>query len=102
MMLHMVSYKLKPDQVAENERLVAGVYAALRVAGPAGLRYATFRLDDGVSFVHIVAHGEADGTNSLTALPAFQAFAAGIKDRCIEAPKRVALTEIGSYEFFAG
>jgi hypothetical protein len=101
MMLHMVSYKLKPDQVAENERLAAGVYTALRQAHPAGLRYATFRLDDGVSFVHIVAHGEADGTNSLTSLPAFQAFAAGIKDRCVEPPKRVELAEIGSYEFFA-
>ena len=88
-MLHMVSYKLKPDRVAENEQLAAAVYAALREARPAGLRYATFRLDDGVSFVHVVSHEEADGANALTALPAFQAFAAGVKDRCVEPPRRV-------------
>ena len=58
-MKHMVSYKLKPDRVAENERLAAAVYDALKQARPAGLRYATFRLEDGVSFIHIVSHDEA-------------------------------------------
>lgn len=96
----MVSYTLKPDRVAENERLARAVYEALAAARPAGLRYATFRLGDGVSFVHLVAHEEAGGTNALTALPAFQAFAAGVKDRCIAPPVRVELNEIGSYGFF--
>jgi hypothetical protein len=96
----MVSYTLKPDRVAENERLARAVYDALRASRPAGLRYATFRLGDGVSFVHIVSHEESEGTNALTALPAFQAFAAGVKDRCVAPPVRVDLTEIGSYGFF--
>jgi hypothetical protein len=96
----MVSYTLKPDRVAENERLARAVYEALAEARPAGLRYATFRLGDGVSFVHLVAHEEAGGANALTALPAFQAFAAGVKDRCIAPPVRVELNEIGSYAFF--
>jgi hypothetical protein len=72
----------------------------LRQARPKGLRYATFRLDDGVSFVHIVAHDEADGANALTALPAFQAFAAGVKDRCETPPVRAELALIGAYGFF--
>jgi hypothetical protein len=96
----MVSYRLHPERVAENERLVGAVFEALRQTRPAGLRYATFRLGDGVSFVHVVAHDEADGSNALTALPEFKAFAAGIKERCVEAPLRVELTEIGSYGFF--
>lgn len=99
-MLHMVSYKLKPDRVAENERLAAAVYVALREARPSGLRYATFKLADGVSFMHVVAHAEADGSNALTSLPAFKAFSAEVKDRCVEPPRRVELTEIGSYGFF--
>ena len=99
-MKHMVSYKLKPERVAENERLAAAVYDALREARPAGLRYATFRLEDGVSFMHIVAHEEADGSNALTSLPAFKAFSAGVKDRCVTPPVRVELTEIGAYGFF--
>jgi hypothetical protein len=96
----MVSYTLKPDRVAENERLVSAVYEALRESRPAGLRYATFRLGDGVSFVHIVSHEAGEGGNALTALPAFQAFAAGVKDRCVAPPVHVDLTEIGSYGFF--
>ena len=99
-MMHMVSYTLKADRVAENERHVAAVFDALEQARPAGLRYATFRLGDGVSFLHIVSHEEADGTNALTALPAFMAFAAGVKERCETLPVRVELTEVGSYGFF--
>lgn len=96
----MVSYQLKPDRVAENEGLVTAVFESLKQARPAGLCYATFRLGDGVSFVHIVSHEEANGVNALTALPAFKAFTAGIKDRCEVAPHRVDLTEIASYGFF--
>ena len=99
-MKHMVSYKLKPDRVAENERYVAAVFEALKQARPPGLRYATFRQGDGLSFIHIVSHEEADGSNALTSLPAFKAFAAGVKDRCEAPPVRVELTEIGSYGFF--
>jgi hypothetical protein len=99
-MLHMVSYTLKADRVAENERYARAVYEDLAAARPVGLRYATFRKDDGVSFIHIVAHEETEGGNALTTLPAFKAFAAGVKDRCVEAPVRVELTEIGSYGFF--
>jgi hypothetical protein len=99
-MKHMVSYTLKPDRVAENERYVTAVFEALRKARPSGLRYATFRLGDGVSFVHLVSHEEADGSNALTALPEFKAFTAGVKDRCVSAPVRVELAEIGSYGFF--
>jgi quinol monooxygenase YgiN len=101
-MKHMVSYKLKADRVAENERLAEAVFEALKKARPCGLRYATFRLEDGVSFVHIVSHEEADGGNALTALPAFKAFAAEVKDRCEEPPVRVELKMIGSYGFFDG
>jgi hypothetical protein len=98
--MHMVSYKLKTDQVAENERLSKAVFESLRQSRPPGLRYATFRLGDGVSFVHIVAHAEADGSNALTSLPAFKAFSAGVKDRCVELPQRTELTKIGAYGFF--
>ena len=100
-MKHMVSYKLKPNRVAENEGLARAVFEALKQEQPRGLRYATFRLADGVSFVHIVSHEEADGANALTSLPAFKAFAAGVKERCAEPPVRVELTEIGSYGFFS-
>lgn len=100
-MKHMVSYKLKPDRAAENERLAAAVYRELETVRPPGLRYATFRLGDGVSFVHIVSHDDAVGaSNALTELAAFKAFAAGVKERCETPPVRVEMHEIGSYRFF--
>ena len=77
-MLHMVSYKLKSDRVAENERLAAAVYVALREARPHGLRYATFKLADGVSFMHVVSATSGD---VLTSLPAFQAFRENLPQR---------------------
>jgi hypothetical protein len=99
-MKRMVQYRVKADRVAENEDLVRAVYAALREAKPPGLRYASFRLPDGVSFVHLVAYDSAEGGGVLTALPAFKAFTEGIGERCDVAPSNVELKEIGSYGFF--
>ena len=97
---HLVRYTLKPGRAAENEELASAVYAALRRSRPQGLRYATFRLEDGLTYLHLVAHDEADDSNALTALPEFQAFVAGIRERCAELPVTTALTEVGSYGFF--
>jgi hypothetical protein len=101
-MKHLIRYLLKPECVAENERLSAAVFEELRKVAPPGLRYAAFRLDDGVTCVHLVAH-EIDGApNELTALASFKAFSAGVKERCDKPPVRSELTEIGSYRMFDG
>ena len=47
----MVRYKVKPERAQENERLIRAVYEELAQTTPAGLRYATFKLEDGVSFL---------------------------------------------------
>jgi hypothetical protein len=100
MMKRMIRYKIKADQVAENERLVLGVYDELKRLRPAGLRYATLRLDDGASFVHLVSYDEGANAETLTSLPSFKAFVAGIRQRCEEAPVTSDLTAIGAYGFF--
>ena len=96
----MVRYKLKPDRVAENERYVKEVFEQLERERPAGVQYATFKLDDGVSFVHIASIAVTETSNPLTDLSAFKSFTADIKDRCEDAPVSVKLNEVGSYEFF--
>ena len=96
----MVRYKLKADRAEENEQYVRAVFEQLKSVRPAGLRYATFKLDDGLSFVHLVSHEADDGANPLGELPAFKAFVAGIRERCEESPVTVELNEIGSYRFF--
>ena len=99
-MKRMIRYRLKADRVAENERLAAAVYEELRRIRPAGLRYATFRLDDGVSFVHLVSYEEDTATDALTSLASFKSFTAGVRDRCEDPPVTTELKEIGSYGFF--
>jgi hypothetical protein len=97
----MVRYKLKPDRVAENEALVRAVYEELERTQPDSFHYATFRLEDGVSFVHVAA---SDGENGspLQALEAFKRFTAEIGNRCEEPPVATTVHEIASYRFFGG
>ena len=92
----MVRYKVKPDRVAENEELVRAVYGELGRVAPEGLRYATFRLEDGVSFVHLAIQTE-DGPTPLAKLDAFQRFQENIRERCDEPPAVTDLSLIGSY-----
>lgn len=96
----MVRYRVKQDQAAENERYIGAVFAALERAQPAGLRYASFKLADGQSFVHIASIETTDGSHPLTALPEFQEFTARIKDRCEELPVTVELHDVGNYRLF--
>jgi hypothetical protein len=95
----MVRYKVKADRVSENERYVTRVFEQLHRERPDGLRYATFKLDDGVSFVHLVSIGAADGRSPLGELSAFKAFTDNIGERCDEPPVAVDLDEVGSYRF---
>jgi hypothetical protein len=95
----MVQYKVKADRAAENEAYVRKVFEELEQTTPDGIRYATFKQADGVSFVHIASIETEDGDNPLGESPAFKAFQAEIKDRCEEPPVAVDLQEIGSYRF---
>ena len=98
----VVRYRVKPDRVAENEELVGRVYAGLAVLGHAGIRYATYRLADGLTFVHVASIDPAHGPNPLLDLPAFAAFTAGIADRCDEPPQASDASLVGSYAPPAG
>jgi hypothetical protein len=98
----MVRYKVKPDRAQENEELVRAVYEELRRTRPEGLRYATFRLDDKVSFVHLASIETEDGHNPLSEVSAFGRFQENIGDRCDEAPAATALSRVGSFRLFDG
>ena len=96
----LVRYKVKPGMAAENRSYIEKVFQELKANGPDGIRYASFILDDGVSFVHIASIERSDGRNPLSETAAFKAFQAGIRDRCEEGPVAVTLEEIGSYRMF--
>ncbi len=91
----VVRYRTKPEHAEANAELVRAVFAELAENRPAGLRYATYRLDDGVTFVH-VATIEADA-NPLASSAAFSRFQQGIADRCEEGPIAMDASVVGSY-----
>ena len=75
----VIRYTVRPEAAEENQRLVQNVFAELADNQPDGLHYATFRLADGVSFVHVVS---ADGEdNPLLKTAAFAEFQRNIADR---------------------
>jgi hypothetical protein len=91
----MVRYKTSSTTHADaNAALIRAVFDELRARAPGGLRYTSYRLADGVTFVHIATH---DSDNPLTSLPAFKAFQAELKDRCVELPVVTELSVVDSY-----
>ena len=96
----MVRYSVKEGRAQANEELVRAVYRELHERVPEGFRYATFRLDDGVSFLHVAV---LDGDeNPLTVSAAFAAFQSHIGDRLVEGPVQADATVVGSYRVFTG
>ena len=98
MSITVVRYRPEADRADENQQLIEAVFAELAETQPAGLRYISFRLEDGM-FVHI-ADVEAE-ENPLAQAKAFGEFTADIAARCVpgEAPNAQAAQVVGSYGF---
>jgi hypothetical protein len=94
----MVRYQVEPDRVAENEALVRAVYDELAETRPTWLRYATFALEDGVSFVHIAVFDPEGG--ELRDVAAFRRFREGLADRVVAPLSNTPMRKVGSYRVF--
>ena len=92
----LIRYRTKPEMADKNAELVSAVFAELRAAEPAGIRYLTLRLEDD-TFIHIVETTTDAGSGALTRLDAFQAFQSGIRERCAEPPAVRGATVVGNY-----
>jgi hypothetical protein len=92
----LVRYKTSEPHARVNEALVRAVFDELRLREPGGLRYASYKLADGVTFVHIATLDSPDD-NPLTRLPSFKAFQSQLKDRCVELPVVTELSAVDSY-----
>jgi hypothetical protein len=94
----MVRYKTAEAHTRANELLVRAVFDELRARAPEGIRYATYRLTDGGTFVHIATVESLD-ENPLVGLPSFKAFQKQLKERCVEPP---VVTELSALDSYAG
>ena len=94
----VVRYQAKVERADENQKLIEAVFADLEERQPEGFTYMVFRLEDGVSFVHVVIeHDDVENRDSLQDVPAFQAFVADIADRCDVPPLAMGATVVGGY-----
>jgi hypothetical protein len=94
----VVRYEAKRERADENQKLIEAVFADLEARQPEGFTYKVFRLEDGVSFVHVVIeHDDVEQRDSLQDVPAFQAFVAEIGDRCDVPPLAMSATVVGAY-----
>jgi hypothetical protein len=91
----VVRYRTRPEAAEENARLVETVYTSLAELELADFHYATYRLADGVTFVHVAHH--AGTANPLATLPAFAEFQRDLAQRCVEQPVPSEATVVGSY-----
>jgi hypothetical protein len=96
----VVRYETKPDRADENQRLIEKVFADLAERQPDNFRYASFRLEDGVSFVHVMIE-TGDGSNpmSLADVPGFAEFQKEIAERCAVQPVAQGAQLVGSHGF---
>jgi len=93
----VVRYQAKPDRADENQGLIEAVFADLEDRKPEGFTYNVFRLDDGVSFIHVVIEHDVETRDSLQDVPAFQNFVADVAARCDVPPVAIGATVVGGY-----
>jgi len=92
----MVRAKVKPESAAEAEAATRKMFAALNEARPAGVHYASCKLEDGLTFVALVALDNPED-NPLVSIPEWAAFQESL-ERWRDGPPAVErLTVVGSY-----
>ncbi len=96
----LVQYSVKPGTGDENAKYIERVFEELKASAPEGIRYASFRLPDGVSFVHMASIETEDGSNPIATTAAFGDFQTTLKGRLEAPPTFGELDEIGNYRFF--
>ena len=97
----VVRYRVKADRAQENIEFISAVFAELKEKSPPGFHYASFNLEDGVSFIHVAALDEGVEGNPLPQMEAFKRFVADIKERCEEPPAATPASVVGAYNMFS-
>ncbi|MGX7679119.1 hypothetical protein ACSMXN_09490 [Jatrophihabitans sp. DSM 45814] len=92
----MIRSTVKPEFATEVERAVRKMFDAIEKAKPAGVRYASYRLPDGVTYVAELEI--ADGfENPLPTIAEFREFQSGLNDWLADPPAADELEVLGSY-----
>ena len=95
----MVQAKIKEENVADAKAAIDQVIQALEQEKPAGVRYSSCLLSDGVTFVALLEL-EDDGGRPLRVFPAYQEMVENLKQWYAEPPAVEQMTVTGSYGLF--
>jgi len=97
-----VQYTVKVEYADTNKKNVAKVMADLRELAHPGIKYSTFVMEDGKTFIHFGMYADQEALDVVNNLPSFQAFREQLKASGPEAPpKGDDLTLVdSSYEIF--
>ena len=90
----VVRYRVETGFEEQNAEMVQAVYRELAELRPDGFRYATYRLEDGRTFVHVA---EWEGDFPLSDVAAFREFRAGLGDRCEWGPEVSGAEQVGRF-----
>jgi hypothetical protein len=101
-MKSLIRYKTKPETAGDNQRFVEKVYEELTALDPGGVHYATLRLEDGLTFMHLFITDSDEAANTLGGIAAFAEFLRDLPQRCAELPTAQPITVVGSYRMFGG
>jgi hypothetical protein len=101
-MKSLIRYKTKPESADENQRLVEKVYEELSARDPGGVHYATLRLEDGVTFIHVFITDSDDAANTMGGIAAFAEFQRDLAQRCDELPVAQPVVVVGAYRMLGG
>jgi hypothetical protein len=93
----VVSYRVKPESVAEHVRLIEAVFDQLRAQRRTDVDYRVIRLEDGVSFVHMSTADTPDGSSPLPTLSSFQDFGRALSERVETPPEAKPGDLVGAY-----
>lgn len=95
----MIRSKVKAESAGDVEAAVGRMFAAIAEAAPEGVRYASCRLPDGVTYIALLAL-ENGPENPLVTIPEFTKFQEDLKDWLAEPPSVEQLTPVGTYRLF--
>ncbi len=97
-----VQYTVREEYVETNKKNIRTVMADLRAIANPGVRYSSFILEDGKTFVHLAIYDSEESVSVTTNLESFKKFQQALKSSQPEMPpKAEEMTLVASaYDFF--
>jgi hypothetical protein len=90
-----IAYRVRPERVDEHLELLAAVFAELGSTRPGGVRWDSYRLGDGTSFLDVAS---LRGGGRLSRLSSWSAYRGTLDERCDEPPVLAELDLLGRYD----